>query len=122
MARRPLKPCSSMACRLAILNFCSVYYGSTDWDGRTALTPIKVYVPRCLPLDRQESTNPRREPKEKRKMCEIGKPLEIIDVEPLSLPASLRREREQPTEQPVTAEVLLSETTVERVTVTVEKL
>lgn len=55
-------------------------------------------------------------------MCEIGKPLEIIDVEPLSLPVSLRRETEQPTEQPVPAEVLLSETTVDPVTVAVEKL
>lgn len=37
-------------------------------------------------------------------MCEIGKPVEIIDVEPLSLPAPLRREKEQPTEQPATVE------------------
>jgi hypothetical protein len=49
-------------------------------------------------------------------MCEIGKPIEIIDVEPLSLPAPLRRE----TEQPVTVEVPVSETAVEPVTV--EKL
>ena len=46
-------------------------------------------------------------------MCEIGKPIEIIDVEPLSLPAPLRRETEQPAERPVT----VSETTVEPVTV-----
>jgi hypothetical protein len=53
-------------------------------------------------------------------MCEIGKPLEILDVEPLKLPAPLRRETEQPEEQPVTIEVPVSETTVEPVTV--EKL
>ncbi len=46
-------------------------------------------------------------------MCEIGKPIEIIDVEPLSLPAPLRKEKETPAEQPVTAEVPVSETTVE---------
>jgi len=28
-------------------------------------------------------------------MCEIGEPLEIIDVEPLSLPAPPRRQQEQ---------------------------
>lgn len=44
-------------------------------------------------------------------MCEIGKPVEIIDVEPLKLPAPLRRE-ENPAEQPVTAEVPVSETVV----------
>jgi hypothetical protein len=38
-------------------------------------------------------------------MCEIGKPLEILDVQPLNLPAPLRREQEQPEEQPVTIEV-----------------
>ena len=38
-------------------------------------------------------------------MCDIGKPIEIIDVEPLSLPAPLRREKESPAEQPVTVEV-----------------
>jgi hypothetical protein len=38
-------------------------------------------------------------------MCEIGKPLEILNVEPLNLPAPLRREQEQPQEQPVTIEV-----------------
>jgi hypothetical protein len=53
-------------------------------------------------------------------MCEIGTPIEIIDVEPLNLPASLRREQEQPTEQHVTLEVPVSETAVEPVTV--EKL
>ena len=46
-------------------------------------------------------------------MCEIGKPIEIIDVEPLSRPAPLRRETEQPTEQPVIVEVPVTETTVE---------
>ena len=50
-------------------------------------------------------------------MCEIGKPIEIIDVEPLNLPAALRREKEQLSEQPVTVEVPASETTVEPVTV-----
>jgi hypothetical protein len=55
-------------------------------------------------------------------MCEIGKPLEILDVEPLSLPKPLRREQEQPEERPVTVEVPVSETTVELVTITVEKL
>ncbi len=51
-------------------------------------------------------------------MCNIGKPLEILDVEQLSLPASLRREQEQPEEQPVTSEVpVTAETTVETVTV-----
>ena len=42
-------------------------------------------------------------------MCEIGKPLEIPDVEPLVLPAPLRKEKEQPTEQPVTVEVPVAE-------------
>ena len=51
-------------------------------------------------------------------MCEIGKPIEIIDVEPLSLPAPLRRETEQSAEQPVTVGVpVVAETTVEPVTV-----
>lgn len=49
-------------------------------------------------------------------MCEIGKPIDIIDVEPLSLPAPLRTEKEQP----VTVEVPVMETTVDAVTV--EKL
>lgn len=44
-------------------------------------------------------------------MCEIGKPVEIIDVEPLNLPAPLRREKEQePAVLPV--EVPVSETPV----------
>jgi hypothetical protein len=51
-------------------------------------------------------------------MCEIGKPLEILNVEPLNLPAPLRRE----TEQPVSVEDPVSETTVEPATITVEKL
>ena len=38
-------------------------------------------------------------------MCEIGKPLEILNVEPLALPAALRRAIEQPEEQPMTIEV-----------------
>ena len=49
-------------------------------------------------------------------MCEIGKPIEIVNVEPLSLPAPLRRD----TEQPVTVGVPVSETAAEPVTV--EKL
>ena len=38
-------------------------------------------------------------------MCDIGKPIEMIDVEPLSLPKPLRREQEQP----VTVEVPVAE-------------
>lgn len=48
--------------------------------------------------------------REKRKMCEIGKPLEILDVEPLVLPAPLHKEKERPTERPVTVEVPVAET------------
>jgi len=55
-------------------------------------------------------------------MCEIGKPLEILDVEPLVLPAPLRKEEPATTEHPVTVEVPMSETTVEPVNITVEKL
>jgi hypothetical protein len=50
-------------------------------------------------------------------MCEIGKPIEIVNVEPLTLPTPLRREKEAPVEQPVTVEVPVSETTVEPVTI-----
>ena len=52
-------------------------------------------------------------------MCEIGKPLEIVNVEPLSLPTPLRKETETPVEQPVTVNVPVpaSEATVEPVTV-----
>jgi hypothetical protein len=46
-------------------------------------------------------------------MCEIGKPLVIIDVELLVLPAPLRKEKEQHTGQPVTLEVPVTETTIE---------
>jgi hypothetical protein len=50
-------------------------------------------------------------------MCDIGKPIEIIDVEPLSLPAPLRKEQEQPaTVAPVSAE-----TPIEPAVVAVEK-
>jgi len=49
-------------------------------------------------------------------MCDIGKPLEIIDVQPLNLPAPLRRETEPepepisvPAEVPVVAETLVAE-------------
>jgi hypothetical protein len=45
-------------------------------------------------------------------MCEIGKPLEILNVEPLNLPAPLRREQEVPEEQPVTVEVPVAETEI----------
>ena len=41
-------------------------------------------------------------------MCDIGKPIEIINVEPLSLPTPLRRGKEQPTEQPITVEGAMS--------------
>jgi len=46
-------------------------------------------------------------------MCEIGKPVEFMDVEPLSLPAPLRKEKPAATVQPVTPEIPVSETTVE---------
>lgn len=46
-------------------------------------------------------------------MCEIGKPLEIVNVEPLVLPAGIRRHEEQPTEVPLTVEVPVSEITIE---------
>jgi hypothetical protein len=49
-------------------------------------------------------------------MCQVGKPIEIIDVEPLALPAPLRKETEQPTEQPVIVEIPVSETISEGVT------
>lgn len=50
-------------------------------------------------------------------MCDIGKPVEMIDIEPLSLPSPLREQKETPVEQPVTAEVPVSAETP----VTVEK-
>jgi len=31
-------------------------------------------------------------------MCDIGKPLEIIDVQPLNLPVQIRREQPEPQE------------------------
>jgi hypothetical protein len=60
--------------------------------------------------------DPRRKPQTERlnspnlgeNMCNIGKPVEIMDVEPLSLPTPLRRETEQATEQPVTVEIPVS--------------
>ena len=57
-------------------------------------------------------------------MCDIGKPVEMIDVEPLSIPAPLRQQKEAPVEQPTTVEtpVPLSEMRVKSLTVTVEKL
>ncbi len=42
-------------------------------------------------------------------MCDIGKPLEMFDVEPLSLPAPLRKEKEAPVAQPATIEVPAAE-------------
>ncbi|MGA7796414.1 MAG: hypothetical protein WCA19_25595 [Candidatus Acidiferrales bacterium] len=42
-------------------------------------------------------------------MCEIGRPLEVIDSQPLSPPAPLRWETEQPAEQPVTVEIPVAE-------------
>lgn len=50
-------------------------------------------------------------------MCDIGKPIEIINVEPLSRPAPLRKEAPAETEQPVTVEVPISKTTAEPVTI-----
>lgn len=50
-------------------------------------------------------------------MCDIGKPIEIIDAEPLVLPAPLRKETEAPLEQPVTVKAPMPETAVEPVTV-----
>lgn len=55
-------------------------------------------------------------------MCDIGKPVEIIDVEPLSLPAPLRRETEVPVEQRVTIEVPVAETETTFESGLVEKL
>jgi hypothetical protein len=46
-------------------------------------------------------------------MCEIGKPLEIIDVQPLNLPAPLRREEQpEPISVPVPIEVPVAETVI----------
>ena len=39
-------------------------------------------------------------------MCDIGKPIEIIDVIPLNLPAPLRREQEEPTEPSIVPVVI----------------
>jgi hypothetical protein len=48
-------------------------------------------------------------------MCDIGKPVEIIDVIPLELPAPLRRkEQELPTEQPTVEVPVAVETPIER--------
>jgi hypothetical protein len=57
-------------------------------------------------------------------MCDIGKPVEMIDVEPLSIPAPLRKEAKIPVEQPATIEVpvTVSDTAVETVANTAEKL
>ncbi|HWW87665.1 MAG TPA: hypothetical protein VNZ26_28900 [Vicinamibacterales bacterium] len=46
-------------------------------------------------------------------MCEIGKPIEIIEVEPLKLPAPLPRTKNEPERQPaVISAVALTETTL----------
>jgi len=46
-------------------------------------------------------------------MCDIGKPVEIIDVEPLSLPAPLPRTKNQTEHEPaVIAAVPATETTL----------
>ncbi len=42
-------------------------------------------------------------------MCEIGKPVEVIDVVPLILPVPPRRDKEQPTQQPVTVAIPVAE-------------
>jgi hypothetical protein len=49
-------------------------------------------------------------------MCEIGKPVEIIDVVPVSLPAPLRKQ-EQPENEPVVVPVEVPVATVENVLV-----
>lgn len=54
-------------------------------------------------------------------MCDIGAPIEIVNVEPLSLPAPLRREAPAETEQPVTVEIPVAETDVEPVTAAIEQ-
>ena len=47
-------------------------------------------------------------------MCEIGKPIEIIDVEPLNHPAPLPRTKNEPERQPaVVPAAPVTETTVE---------
>jgi hypothetical protein len=51
-------------------------------------------------------------------MCNIGEPLEILNVEPLGLPVPLRRETEQPAEQPLMVEPLVE--VAEKVPVEVE--
>jgi hypothetical protein len=45
-------------------------------------------------------------------MCEIGKPLEIIDVVPLSLPAPLRKERREQEPVAVPVEVPVPESVI----------
>jgi hypothetical protein len=55
-------------------------------------------------------------------MCDIGKPVEVIDVEPLSLPAPLRKEAKIPVEQTIEVPVTVSDTAVETVAITAEKL
>jgi hypothetical protein len=55
-------------------------------------------------------------------MCDIGKPTEIIDVKPLSLPVPMRKGKEQPTRQPANVEAPLpAGAPVEPATVAVEK-
>lgn len=54
-------------------------------------------------------------------MCEIGKPLEVIESQPLFLPAALRREKQPADRRPVTVAVPVPEATVEPVSITDEK-
>lgn len=54
-------------------------------------------------------------------MREIGNPLEVIDSQPVVLPAPLRKETETPVGQPMTVKVPVPETTVEPATVIVER-
>ena len=65
-------------------------------------------VPRLLDPGRKSQTERLNAASIGENMCNIGKPVEIIEVEPLSLPTPLRRETEQATEQPVTVEVPVS--------------
>ena len=50
-------------------------------------------------------------------MCEIGKPIEVIEVEPLKLPAPLPRTKNEPERQPaaIPAAPVTETTLVEKV-------
>ena len=45
-------------------------------------------------------------------MCNIGKPIEIIDVEPLNLPAPLPRNEGEPDRQPVVVPAPVAEAAI----------